>query len=256
MPSTKVASTDDQTDQKSDSRLTKSAMQLTTANNPSANPSLTVTKSLPASQIPRPNTSTSTRSKESVKSQSSTGGSTSNATKDRVALKNSLNIRSNNVSSPIAARVGTGVVILKKVPEKTLATSKKGSQDKTQGNVIVNTRTGGVTSNPNPAQISHHFRSHRNDYVTSPKCLNISLDFLTEVDEKGTRYMNEENSGMFLYIDLHGHASKKGVFMYGNHLPTTLEAVECMLLPKLMSLNSQHFHYDGCNFSEKNMYLK
>lgn len=156
------------------------------------------------------------------------------------------------MASPLPARVGTGAVILKKLPEKGLSTSKKGSLEKT----LANTSTTAKGMTANPVQISHHFRSHRNDYVTSPKCLNISLDFLTEVDEKGTRYMTEENSGMFLYIDLHGHASKKGVFMYGNHLPTTLEAVECMLLPKLMSLNSQHFHYDGCNFSEKNMYLK
>lgn len=44
--------------------------------------------------------------------------------------------------------------------------------------------------------------------------------------------------------------------MYGNHLSNTMEAVECMLLPKLMSLNCHHFHFDACNFSERNMYLK
>lgn len=171
-------------------------------------------------------------------------------------MKNSLNIRANSSTSPLPARVGTGAVILKKTsPEK--PNRKIGSQEKTQTNASSsnNARSGSV-GNQSPLQLSHHFRSHRNDYVSNPKCLNISLDYLTECDEKGTRYMTEESSGMFLYIDLHGHASKKGVFMYGNHLPTTLEAVECMLLPKLMSLNSQHFHYDGCNFSEKNMYLK
>ncbi|XP_063701182.1 cytosolic carboxypeptidase-like protein 5 [Culicoides brevitarsis] len=229
-------------EKQSELRLTKSATQLTTTTNTSTNVNNNNSnqKSLPAaSQIPRPNTSTSARSsKESVKSQTSTGSA-----KDRVALKNALNLRGSNVvsASPVPARVGTGAVILKKV-ENAKTLSKKGSQDKTQ--------------KTNPAQISHHFRSHRNDYGPGQKCLNISLDFLTEIDEKGTRYINEENSGMFLYIDLHGHASKKGVFMYGNHLPTTMEAVECMLLPKLMSLNSLHFHYDGCNFSEKNMYLK
>lgn len=44
--------------------------------------------------------------------------------------------------------------------------------------------------------------------------------------------------------------------MYGNHLSNTMEAVEVMLLPKLMSLNCHHFHFDACNFSERNMYLK
>lgn len=65
-----------------------------------------------------------------------------------------------------------------------------------------------------------------------------------------------DRSNMFLYIDMHGHASKKGVFMYGNHLPTLSEAVECMLLPRLMSMNSHHFHFDACVFSERNMYHK
>lgn len=65
---------------------------------------------------------------------------------------------------------------------------------------------------------------------------------------------DSDGSNLFLYIDMHGHASKKGVFMYGNHLPTTDEAVECMLLPRLMSMNSHHFHFDSCVFSERNMY--
>ncbi|XP_075238320.1 cytosolic carboxypeptidase-like protein 5 isoform X2 [Lycorma delicatula] len=64
------------------------------------------------------------------------------------------------------------------------------------------------------------------------------------------------DSGLFLYIDLHGHASKKGIFMYGNHFETITENVECMLLPKLMSLNSQNFHFSACNFTERNMYLR
>lgn len=63
-----------------------------------------------------------------------------------------------------------------------------------------------------------------------------------------------DTGNLFLYIDMHGHASKKGIFMYGNHFPTTEEAVECMLLPRLMSMNCQHFHFDSCVFSERNMY--
>lgn len=65
-----------------------------------------------------------------------------------------------------------------------------------------------------------------------------------------------DQSNIFLYVDLHGHASKKGIFMYGNYLPNTAEAVECMLLPRLMSLNCLHFHFDACVFSERNMYHK
>lgn len=66
----------------------------------------------------------------------------------------------------------------------------------------------------------------------------------------------QEKSDIILYMDLHGHASKKGIFMYGNYLPNVAEAVECMLLPRLMSINCQHFHFDACVFSERNMYLK
>ncbi|XP_075971390.1 cytosolic carboxypeptidase-like protein 5 isoform X3 [Anticarsia gemmatalis] len=66
----------------------------------------------------------------------------------------------------------------------------------------------------------------------------------------------EAESGLYLYIDLHGHASKKGIFMYGNHFDDLESCVECMLLPRIMSLNNLHFHFSSCNFTERNMYLK
>ncbi|XP_063823990.1 cytosolic carboxypeptidase-like protein 5 isoform X1 [Ostrinia nubilalis] len=66
----------------------------------------------------------------------------------------------------------------------------------------------------------------------------------------------EPESGLYLYIDLHGHASKKGIFMYGNHFEDVDSSVECMLLPRIMSLNNLHFHFSSCNFTERNMYLK
>lgn len=37
---------------------------------------------------------------------------------------------------------------------------------------------------------------------------------------------------------------------------TSARQVENMLFPKLISLNSPHFDFTGCNFSEKNMYAK
>ncbi|PZC85477.1 hypothetical protein B5X24_HaOG216585 [Helicoverpa armigera] len=66
----------------------------------------------------------------------------------------------------------------------------------------------------------------------------------------------ETESGLYLYIDLHGHASKKGIFMYGNHFDDLESCVECMLLPRIMSMNNLHFHFSSCNFTERNMYLK
>ncbi|KAL1505914.1 hypothetical protein ABEB36_005363 [Hypothenemus hampei] len=68
--------------------------------------------------------------------------------------------------------------------------------------------------------------------------------------------VNSNESGLFMYLDLHGHASKKGIFMYGNHFDDLERRVECMLLPKLLGLNNHHFHFQGCNFTERNMYLK
>ncbi|XP_075704297.1 cytosolic carboxypeptidase-like protein 5, partial [Rhinoderma darwinii] len=65
-----------------------------------------------------------------------------------------------------------------------------------------------------------------------------------------------KESGIAFYVDLHGHASKRGCFMYGNYFTDENDQVENLLYPKLISLNSAHFDFMGCTFSEKNMYAK
>ncbi|XP_048260843.1 cytosolic carboxypeptidase-like protein 5 isoform X3 [Bombus terrestris] len=71
----------------------------------------------------------------------------------------------------------------------------------------------------------------------------------------GIGQLPKEDSGLYLYIDLHGHASKKGVFMYGNYFDNAEDTIMCMLLPKLMSINNPNFHFTSCNFTERNMYI-
>ena len=74
-------------------------------------------------------------------------------------------------------------------------------------------------------------------------------------DPKLTQIPHNE-SGVAFYVDLHGHASKRGCFIYGNYFENEDAQVENMLFPKLISMNTAHFDFTGCNFTERNMYMK
>ena len=74
-----------------------------------------------------------------------------------------------------------------------------------------------------------------------------------EEDPRGS-VKSGRQSGVELYVDLHAHATKRGVFMYGNYFSDVTMAAENMLFPKLLSLNSPHLDFEHCVFSEKNMY--
>ena len=63
----------------------------------------------------------------------------------------------------------------------------------------------------------------------------------------------QSSSNIAYYIDLHGHASKRGCFIYANYFDKIEDQVDALLLPKLMSLNSANFDFEACNFSLKNM---
>ncbi|GIL91552.1 hypothetical protein Vretifemale_19153 [Volvox reticuliferus] len=55
------------------------------------------------------------------------------------------------------------------------------------------------------------------------------------------------------YIDLHAHANKKGVFIYGNTLEDCDAHMQSLLYAKLVALNNPAFDFVGCNYTEKNM---
>ena len=63
-------------------------------------------------------------------------------------------------------------------------------------------------------------------------------------------------SGIAFYVDLHGHASKRGCFMYGNYFENEDTQVQNMMFAKLVSLNTAHFDFTSCNFTERNMTSK
>ena len=58
---------------------------------------------------------------------------------------------------------------------------------------------------------------------------------------------------IFMYLDLHAHAMKRGCFLYGNSLDNIDDQVTTQLYPLLSSINNQHIDYDSCIFSRKFM---
>ena len=86
-----------------------------------------------------------------------------------------------------------------------------------------------------------------------PATRNVYSSHLNDPD---LRKIPDSESGVAFYVDLHGHASKRGCFIYGNYYEDEDTQVENMLFPKLISMNTAHFDFTGCNFTEKNMYLK
>ena len=62
------------------------------------------------------------------------------------------------------------------------------------------------------------------------------------------------NAGnLYVYLDMHAHASKRGVFLYGNRLDNLDNQVQNLLFARLVAVNSPFLDFDACNFSEKNM---
>ena len=60
---------------------------------------------------------------------------------------------------------------------------------------------------------------------------------------------------LHMYLDLHGHAVKKGCFIFGNCLKGE-DQVNNMVFPKLVAMNCLNFDFAECSFAEKLMAVK
>lgn len=76
--------------------------------------------------------------------------------------------------------------------------------------------------------------------------------FSIEAQKNGTEHLNHprlhlipgDESGVAFYVDLHGHASKRGYFMYGNHFVDEERAVSVATAEDItISTISTHYLY-------------
>jgi hypothetical protein len=98
---------------------------------------------------------------------------------------------------------------------------------------------------------------YRGHYRTDTQGLNLNRYYLNpNLDTHPAIYaINEvilyhnEEKRLHGYLDLHAHATRKGCFMYGNSSEIKNQLDIC-LYPRLVSMNTPYFEYEGCNFTE------
>lgn len=67
---------------------------------------------------------------------------------------------------------------------------------------------------------------------------------------------NRSKGNLYMYIDYHAHASKRGIFTYANHCDTLDDQISNLLFPYLVSINSPYFDLATCVSSVKGMKSK
>ena len=65
------------------------------------------------------------------------------------------------------------------------------------------------------------------------------------------RAASQQPGGLSLFVDLHAHATKRGVFIYGNHLEDEAAQVENKLYALLLAVNSAYFDYQEVRHQQK-----
>ncbi|XP_028402724.1 cytosolic carboxypeptidase-like protein 5 [Dendronephthya gigantea] len=111
-------------------------------------------------------------------------------------------------------------------------------------------------SKPDKTNCSSSPNHNESINATTVPCSETQDQIGLENDEDGSSVHASCETKLAFYVDLHGHASKRGCFMYGNYFEDDEQYTQCMLFPKLISINSSHFDFTACNFSEKNMYSR
>ena len=109
----------------------------------------------------------------------------------------------------------------------------------------------------NPDGVYHgHYRTDTIGQNLNRCYSNPSQDLQPSIYAATQLFLHLHKEGrLYAYIDLHAHANKKGCFAYGNCTDFKNQIETCMF-PKLLSLNSEIFEYEGCNFTETNMKSK
>lgn len=132
----------------------------------------------------------------------------------------------------------------------TVAQALSSSNDAKKEISIVNQLSNDSTSSmSSDCHSEHPLKQLSQRKMQKKELLNCCDNCLSKITE-------ESSSGLAYYVDLHGHASKRGCFVYANYLENEDNYVSSILFPKLISLNSANFDFAACNFTEKNMYSK